>query len=140
MTIYQEGDRVYDYEYGWGIISEINLGHRFPIIFKYGLGEGKESFGIDGKYAYGDRFPRLSFTEYDLINGGFSQKRPPDMIAENSIVYVSNNKDGPWSMRYFKCFDPDEVIRVYSHQKKSSQTTKSARWPFYSIKNPLENA
>ena len=71
--IYRLGDRLYDYRYGWGDVVEVSKEAEFPIRVEF-----KESFEV---YTYDGRefdcfYPTLSFTEYDFINGGFSQTRP----------------------------------------------------------------
>lgn len=74
--MYKKGDAVYDLEYGWGIITNYSKTFEtYPIKVTFSDGS-KSSYTTQGKLFLGDKFSRLSFTEYDLVKGGFSQKRP----------------------------------------------------------------
>jgi len=84
-----------------------------------------------------DKYPTLSFTEYDLVNGGFSQIRPQLQIEVDTLVYVRNVGDGVWYMRYFSHFTSDGSVACYSLQKKSTETDILEGWTVYSLENPL---
>ena len=74
-TVFRVGDKVYDFFRGWGVIIEnYNTITEFPIRVQFN--EGLGSYTLDGKYFEADTHRILSFTEYDLVNGGFSQVRP----------------------------------------------------------------
>lgn len=79
--IFKIGDRVFDIDYGWGEVKEAHYQEttlysmRYPILVKFQT--SSSYYTLDGKWAHGDSYPRLSFTEYDFVNGGFSQERPP---------------------------------------------------------------
>ena len=76
--IFKVGDRVFDVRYGWGTIVKYNATQNYPIEVKFDKNDLEElirytKYGKDYKL---DDAGLLSFTEYDLINGGFSQERP----------------------------------------------------------------
>lgn len=70
-TIFKTGDKVFDYRYGWGLVTdgpdEDNL-----IAVKFITDEN--TYYSDGTWDLNCVAPSLSFTEYTLK--GFSQERP----------------------------------------------------------------
>ena len=71
------GDRVFDIQYGWGTITAKredfeDTNYRWGVTFDNG---DTDDYTIEGKYNITARYRSLSFTEYDLVNGGFSQER-----------------------------------------------------------------
>jgi hypothetical protein len=70
--VFIDGDRVFDYEHGWGIVETINDPHVFTVKFK----DAQLLYNQRGAYAtlFSSK-PRLSFNEYDLIHGGLTQLR-----------------------------------------------------------------
>lgn len=71
------GDRVFDIHYGWGTITTKREAFEDPnyiwvVTFENG---DTDDYTIEGKYNITTRYRSLSFTEYDLVNGGFSQER-----------------------------------------------------------------
>ena len=76
--IFRKGDRVFDIRYGWGTIVKYNATQNYPIEVEFDKDDLEEliyytKYGKD--YKLNDA-GLLSFTEYDLVNGGFSQERP----------------------------------------------------------------
>lgn len=76
--IFRKGDKVFDIRYGWGTIVKYNATQNYPIEVKFDKNDLEElirytKYGKDYKL---DDAGLLSFTEYDLVNGGFSQERP----------------------------------------------------------------
>lgn len=71
--IYQVGDNVFDAQFGWGIVFNIDS-TEYPVIVNFKSGSVK-SYTEKGFYSITDLEPALSFTEYDFVNGGFSQNR-----------------------------------------------------------------
>ena len=110
--IYQVGDRVFDAQFGWGIVFNIDSSN-YPVIVNFKSGSVK-SYTEKGFYSTTDLEPALSFTEYNFVNGGFSQNREDinkhligklgwfwnntDRLDGKSIIYygvlytVENNK------------------------------------------------
>lgn len=97
--IFKIGDRVFDIKHGWGTVAlrlkeSEDPYYRWRVDFTY----HRESYTDEGKSKISDAYRSLSFTEYDLINGGFSQERPPinynDYIGKwGKFTDVSNNND-----------------------------------------------
>lgn len=74
---FKVGDRVYDIQYGWGTITAKRETFEDPnyiwvVTFENG---DTDDYTIEGKYNTTVRYRSLSFTEYDFVNGGFSQER-----------------------------------------------------------------
>ncbi|MGQ3644810.1 hypothetical protein [Ornithobacterium rhinotracheale] len=74
-SIFKVGDKVFDAQIGWGKVIKIRPECNFPVIVSF-KGSIRSMYTAEGKGASLDKIPSLSFTEYDFVNGGFSQKRP----------------------------------------------------------------
>ena len=92
--MFKVGDKVFSYQFGWGEIKGIRETMDYPL---------DVSFGNDVEHAYTkcgrdfdtDLQPTLSFTEYDLVNGGFSQERPKkEMIGKLVVVLDDCEHEG----------------------------------------------
>lgn len=94
--IFKKGDKVFDYAYGWGEVTEIRPINKYPI--SVGFGELIERYTFDGRF-YEDSPQTLSFTEYTL--NGFSQERPVELPEIGEEIMVSNTKDN-WLLREVK--------------------------------------
>lgn len=68
-TIFKKGDKVFDYQYGWGEVDRTDLIKDHPLQVKYE--RAKIAYTEDG-CRNGSSLPVLSFTEYTLE--GFSQE------------------------------------------------------------------
>ena len=75
-TIFKVGDIVFDIRFGWGEVKEIQKDGTHVI--KVDFDNYSSNYTRDGKDYHTDLSPILSFTEYNLIDGGFSQERPID--------------------------------------------------------------
>lgn len=91
--MFKKGDKVFDYKYGWGQVSNVydNVydNSNFPISVLF-VGDGVEvlevSYTRNGQ-EHIDANPTLSFTEY--ITEGFTQERPS---LENELIdYLTRN-------------------------------------------------
>lgn len=88
--IYRVGDTVYHYTFGKGTITEIDNPENtsFPIIVHFPKVGPKvtnnQYFRICGS-ENSLNLPTLSFTEYNLVDGGFSQERPLPYIELPNI-------------------------------------------------------
>ena len=102
-TNFKLGDKVYEGVrfQSWGTIIETNIRDPFPIIVKFDDLDNIISFTLDGKNIAYDQRPTLSFTEYDLVKGGFSQERPETLPERGDIVWVRDNQDGIWKIAHF---------------------------------------
>lgn len=81
--MFKVGDKVFSYQFGWGIVEDVleDLMHMIKVSFT----DVKIVFTKCGRAFSTDLHPTLSFTEYDLVNGGFSQERPRDTVTEEHI-------------------------------------------------------
>ena len=96
-----------------------------------------QTYATDGKFRTEDEFPVLSFTEYDLVNGGFSQVRPLPKIAVDTPIFVRWSDERVWNIRYFSHFDKKGNAVCFRGQLKSIETTVTITWYEYSLTNPL---
>lgn len=84
---FKVGDKVFNIQYGWGVISDI---YSEMIIVKFnGIQYG--FLNVNNK--------TLSFTEYTLE--GFSQERPDDLPKKGDIVWVRDREYDNWMITYF---------------------------------------
>ncbi len=119
-TIFQENDSVHDFDHGKGVIFSIE-GGKVIVYFE----EYKWSFSIR------EANLRLSFTPYDLINGGFSQERPKPEIEKGTVIYVKDEDDSFWRVaRFVRMLD--DGVRV------SSEVGSHVDFSYYSLENPLK--
>ena len=89
--MFKVGDKVFSCQFGWGEIKRIRETIDYPLDVSFGKGL-VNSYTKCGRYFDEDLQPTLSFTEYDLVNGGFSQERPKeDMIGK--LVRVLDDCD-----------------------------------------------
>jgi hypothetical protein len=97
-TIFQLGDKVFDYQFGWGEVVEISeTDHPIRVIYdSIGLGY---FYSKDGKFRDKCIFPTLSFTEYTLK--GFSQERPEFLPEKGDVVWVRDCESEEWDVCYF---------------------------------------
>ena len=86
MKLFKEGDRVFDFKYGWGFVHDA----RCPIIVRF------SEYTVS--YAKKD-LKTLSFTEYTLQ--GFSQERPIVLPGVGELCLVRDDDDNAWLVREF---------------------------------------
>lgn len=117
-TIFKVGDEVYDFEFGWGVVTVIAVCGFYPVKVKFKSITNPIYFTSDGKKEYAFGTPRLSFTQYNLTDGGFSQERPIsyddyigkwgkfwDTAYENTVIIAklsSYRLENPY--RSFRCY------------------------------------
>lgn len=126
--IFKVGDTVYHYNYGKGVVSSIGDDTVSPIVVSFEKEKDEVIF---------THTTLLSFTPYDLVNGGFSQERPLPDIEVDTLVYVRFAGE-EWRMRHFSHFDEDGVIRCFDCQKKSADSAPTVTWGEWSLTNPLD--
>mgnify|MGYP003588355899 CR=1 FL=1 len=133
--IFKVGDRVYcGIIKRWGVVEEINyedLIWRIRINFV----DFKNIYTNSGSRALGYA-PSLSFTEYDFVNGGFSQVRPLPKIERDTLIYVKSGDT--WLMCYFAGFTKEGYIEVYNGQATSVNAKYTLLYREWSLTNPLE--
>ena len=136
-TIFRIGDKVYDINYGWGKVVDVfdisfNTKPDYRVLVNFKQDFNKEIsiyYSMDGSYRVGKSLPTLSFTEYDLVKGGFTQKRLIDyekcigkwgkfwdinekrFIIGKLLKYVQNAK------RPFEVYTRDNEIGCYQNFK-----------------------
>lgn len=133
IGIYKVGDRVYHWRFGWGTVIEFSIKSSYPIKV---VNNDKRYyyFTVDGRFLLVEP-PTLSFTYYDLVNGGFSQERPkPDIptkqiklredieqaINKHSIENGSNTPDfilAEYLIDCLRAFDETIAYRTDSNDK-----------------------
>jgi len=93
------GDNVFDIQYGWLKITEFN--DRF--LKATNTNSGEHTYYLNG-LEYGNDIITLSFTEYDLVNGGFSQERPINLKSRECVL-GRNGENNPWELDVFENYD-----------------------------------
>lgn len=126
-TVFQVGDKVFDILYGWGTVyktldSDIMVSFDFDMVY----------YDLHGM-KWNEKIPSLSFTEYDYIKGGFSQERTIEIPKQGQLVYVKDDEEHLWVMRYFSHYK-DNMFHCFLDQKKEGDTTA---WKYCVTKNPL---
>lgn len=90
-SIYKVGDTVYHYNYGKGSVTEIreSMDSQYPVeVYFLDVGDhliSKTKYFTRGGSFNLPAYPTLSFTEYNLVDGGFSQERPTPTIELPNI-------------------------------------------------------
>ena len=107
-TIFKEGDKVFDIQYGWGIVKRIDFDANYPIFCRFD--NDKQCYSIDGKIISG-AIPTLSFAEYTLE--GFSQERPEPLPKRGDVVWGKNFDEDNWHIGHFYLFDKSSVSLKY---------------------------
>ena len=130
--IFEKGDKVFDIIFGWGKVTEVYYpqDRDYPVSVQFENSIIKYTY--DGKWAHGDSYSRLSFTEYGFDNR-FSQERPvnyEDCIGkwgkfwnnyiEKFIIttlddyFMNDNKPFETNCGFFKHFEPltEEQIKI----------------------------
>ena len=135
QTIFKVGDKVFDAQYGWGIVTDIDSAKlsmlNLPIRVEF---DNEVCFyTLDGKDLFTKPKSVLSFKEYTFE--GFSQERPQEVPKRGQIVWVRYNEKEPWLIRHFVEMDD----RLY----KCSQTVEligGHPYIYLTTQNPYENA
>ena len=126
-TIFKVGDRVYDFNFGWGTVVNTERTSLYIVEVKFDNCIDNVSYTIDGKFVYRDSLPRLSFTKYDFVNGGFGQERPinyEDYIGKWGKFWVNKEKTvaigklcdyKPHTICRFKMRTHDDEVAFYTN-------------------------
>ena len=92
--MFKVGDKVFSCQFGWGIIDVIGTEEEYPISVDF-IERVSQVFTKCGRHFDVDLQPTLSFTEYDLVNGGFSQERPKkEMVGKLVRILDYNDWEG----------------------------------------------
>ena len=122
--LFQVGDRVYDWHCGWMTITEIKShGSIFTVCDKK---QKPHNF-------FGEHIVRLSFTEYNFVNGGWSQERPKPLP-----------KVGDWGW-FWDDGDLEEEHSIYGKLLNIDTSHHSQKYyvgdvwvKYFSTENPFE--
>ena len=126
-TIFKVGDKVYDFEFGWGVVADISRGGFYNTKVNFETKAKTIYFTRDGKYEHSDETPRLSFTEYDLTSGGFSQERPVDyseyvgkwgkfwISGEKTVIIGKLNNYFPQANMSFEVKTKSKLVNCYDN-------------------------
>ena len=87
--MFKVGDKVFSCQFGWGEIKGIHETMNYPLDVNFGNGV-EHAYTKCGRYFDTDLQPTLSFTEYDLVNGGFSQERPKEEMIGKLVVVLDD--------------------------------------------------
>ncbi len=118
---YSVNDKVYDFEYGWGVVKDTTYPVKnFPISVLFSSYKLIQ-FTKDGKRSIYDINPRLSFTEYNLVTGGFNNTFP--FLKKDEVVYVKNKNNDEYLKRYFS-----HLNYCYIDGLDSKSTNKVVKW------------
>ena len=95
-TIFEVGDKVFDYQFGWGKVKGIDNSSLFCVTVDFG--DDSLRYTTDGRLL-SESAPTLSFTEYTLK--GFSQERPELLPEKGDVVWGRDRKDETWEVCHF---------------------------------------
>ena len=126
-TIFKVGDRVFDFNFKWGTVISFEELSVYTVEVKFDNYIDKMTYTSDGKFIYKDSLPRLSFTEYNLIDGGFSQERPVDYEE-----YI-----GKWGRFFDKNKVHIAIDKLVDYQGSSAEAPFESRFAHYSNFEPL---
>ena len=89
--MFKVGDKVFSCQYGWGKISKVDdcTEHPLCVSFTEGL---HHTFTKCGRFFKEHLNPTLSFTEYNLVDGGFSQERPKKEMVGKLVRILDDNE------------------------------------------------
>lgn len=76
--MFRKGDTVFSVFYGWGTVVNVANRNLFPIEVRFKI--GLRTYKQNGCFS-DHPVATLSFTEYNLVNGGQSMERPPSEFA-----------------------------------------------------------
>ena len=89
--MFKVGDKVFSCQFGWGKISDVDDCTAYPLYVSFTEGL-HYTFTKCGRLFKGDLNPTLSFTEYNLVDGGFSQERPKQEIVGKLVRILDYNE------------------------------------------------
>lgn len=116
-TIFKKGDRVFDIQYGWGTVIDIEAYNRYSVVVEFD-DKAIHSYLYDASYPSEGGYPRkvLSFTEYTLE--GFTQERPEELPKRGQVVWVRNELPSEWMVGHFFKKDNGKYHIFYSPSLK----------------------
>ena len=131
------GDRVWDFQYGWGVIDGINkeVGISFPISIWFDIEEIKY-FDFKGRLTSKAK-PTLFWNEFEIPKEAFEKPKPK--LEVDTLVWVWWDKcKSEKLLRFFSHFDDEGYIYTFNDGKDSSYrlntTTCWKEWELYEPK------
>lgn len=106
-TVFKEGDKVYCFVNGHGVIKKILDRSSYPIEVSFNDGD-EIDYTLDGRL-YDDSNPTLSFTEYTLQ--GFSQERQIELPEVGEWCLVRDSDPDDWRAVKFRGYEPNSIMR-----------------------------
>lgn len=131
MSIFKEGDKVFDIRFGWGKVIDYEYDDTYPLEVQFE--DTREAYTYNGILNATETVSLLSLKEYSLE--GFSQERPLPKINKGDLVYVKTGDMGHWFMRFFSHYGDDGSIYVFVGQKKEGNVIQVGE---LSIENPFK--
>lgn len=107
--MFKVGDRVFNYQYGWGTINE-ELTKYILVLFD-NCKSVSIPFAKDGKETSRSERPTLSFTEYTLQ--GFSQERLIELPEVGELCLVRDCDGDDWRAVKFRGYEPTKSTMRY---------------------------
>ena len=107
--LFHAGDRVFDWAYQWCIITQVRP---HGTIFFVKENETKKGYSFSG-----EQLKRLSFAEYNFIDGGWSQERPKPLPKVGDIGYFWGDN-----------IDLEEKSIIYGELKNIDLSHKTHRY------------
>lgn len=133
-TIFKVGDKVFDAQYGWGVVSRLYSEKEYNVVVSF-RDASVIVYTNDGKCVTSNKLPRLSFTEYDYVNGGFSQERPIVLPEKGDLIWVRFNRLSKWYARYYShALNNGDTVSCFDRQKTDGITST---WDIWQIECPL---
>lgn len=118
--VFKKDDRVFNHSFGWGIVMETNTN------FVHVKLDMNCSTWIDNK--------SLSFTEYNLVTGGFNQKRPQEKPKVGEVYFVQDIRD-QWHVGYIYQI---QMVRESASDPGTKTVLIASTWPECDIKDQWE--
>lgn len=87
--MFKVGDKVFSCQFGWGKISDVDDCTAYPLYVSFTEGL-HYTFTKCGRLFKEDLNPTLSFTEYNLVDGGFSQERSKEEMIGKLVVVLDD--------------------------------------------------
>lgn len=123
--MFSVGDRVYDIEFGWGEVIEIDEFKELPIKVDFKKhGNRCVGYTYDGRLGHKSKLKRLSYEQYSLC--GFSQIKRSDWYAyinkwgkfwdESDIESITIGRLGEYcedKEHSFECFETGELFAYF---------------------------
>jgi hypothetical protein len=104
FTSMKIGDRVWTFQFGWGVIERMDLADKYPVCVR--VGEHRiESFTKDGKWVTDATNPGLFLNDFKVPPCAFI----PPMTVDTKLL-VRDIGDKYWKKRYFKKFCGKRVV------------------------------